>query len=271
MFHEKLMTMINKQVLILLATVLSLFSVACNKDDNEIKPDIVKAAYAISESNELLTFDPESNADIKRVTITGLQANENIVGIDLRPANNMLYGLGNNSRIYTINTSTGAATFVATLSVPLNGSSFAVDFNPVPDRIRIISNTGQNLRVNPVDGATINDGSINPTPAAITAAGYTNSVLGATTTTLFVIDTDADKLFIQNPPNNGTLTMGMNLGINVEASNGFDIGGKTGVAYSILSSGTNTSLYTINLTTGQATVVRSFGERVRGLALGTDF
>lgn len=255
----------------LVAGVLSLFLISCDKDDDVVKPQIVKPAYAISESNQLLTFDPESNADIIRTAISGLQAGENIVGIDFRPANGMLYAIGSNSRIYTINTTNGAASFVAAISVPLSGTSFAVDFNPVPDRIRIISNSGQNLRVNPADGVTINDGTINPTPAAVTAAGYTNSVAGAATTMLFVIDTDADRLFVQNPPNNGTLTMGMNLGVNVDASNGFDIGGKNGVAYAILSTASANSLYTINLTTGQATEVRSFGERVRGLALGTDF
>jgi hypothetical protein len=255
---------------ILVAGIFSFCLLSCEKEE-ETKPQIMKPAYAISESNQLLKFDPENDADIVSTAISGLQSGENIVGIDFRPANGMLYAIGSNSRIYTLNTTTGAATFVAALSMPLNGTAFAVDFNPVPDRIRIISNTGQNLRVNPTDGATINDGAINPSPAAVSAAGYTNSVAGATTTTLFVIDSDADKLYVQNPPNNGTLTMGMNLGVNIDASNGFDIGGKNGMAYAIFSSGNNTSLYTINLTSGQATVVRSFRERVRGLALGTDF
>ncbi|HEY0039333.1 MAG TPA: DUF4394 domain-containing protein, partial [Flavisolibacter sp.] len=262
--------MTNKLRPILVAGILSLFLISCDKEDEEEKPMIIKPAYAVSESNGLLIFDPESKADIIRTAVAGMQAGENILGIDVRPANGMLYAIGSNSRIYTINTSTGAATFVAALSIPLNGSSFAVDFNPVPDRIRIISNTGQNLRVNPADGATTNDGAINPTPAAITAAAYTNSVAGATTTTLHVIDTDADKIFIQNPPNNGTLTMGMNLGVNADAANGFDIGGRNGVAYALLSTGNSTSLYTINLSTGQASEVRTFGEKVRGLALGTD-
>lgn len=263
--------MLNKLRPMLVAGILSLSLLSCDKDDDEAEQQILKPAYAVSENSVLLTFDPENNAAIKRTPIMGLQANENIVGIDFRPATNVLYAIGSNSRIYTINTSTGIATFVATLSIPLSGTSFGVDFNPVPDRIRIISNTGQNLRVNPIDGVTINDGAINPTPAAVTAAAYTNSVAGATTTVLHVIDTDNDRIFIQNPPNNGTLTMGMNLVVNVDAANGFDIGGKTGIAYAIFSSGNTTSLYTINLTTGQATMVRSFGERVRGLALGTDF
>lgn len=263
--------MTNRLKSLFLAGALSFAFLSCDKEEKEMKPPIQKPAYAISESNQLLTFDPENNADIKRVAISGLQGGENVVGIDIRPNNGMLYAIGSNSRIYTINTTSGAATFVATLSIPLSGVSFGVDFNPVPDRIRIISNTGQNLRVNPMDGATINDGAINPTPAAITAAGYTNSVAGATTTTLHVIDTDADKLYVQNPPNNGTLTMGMNLGVNADASSGFDIGGKAGAAYALLTVGNATLLYSINLTTGQATEVRSFGERVRGLALGTDF
>jgi hypothetical protein len=265
------MTMTNKLKQMILAGLTAAIFISCEKEKADQKPAIVKPAYAISETNQLLTFDPESDADMIRVAVTGLQAGENIVGIDVRPANGLLYAIGSNSRIYTINTSTGAASFVAALSISLNGNSFGVDFNPVPDRIRIVSNTGQNLRVNPMDGVTINDGAINPTPAAITAAGYTNSIAGATTTTLHVIDSDADKLFIQNPPNNGTLTMGMNLGVNIDASNGFDIGGKNGAAYGIFSVNGNSSLYTVNLATGAATMVRQFGERVRGLALGTDF
>jgi hypothetical protein len=65
--------------------------------------------------------------------------------------------------------------------------------------------------------------------------------------------------------------MGMSLGINADAGNGFDIGGRNGVAYAILSTGNSTGLYTIDLTTGRATQVRMFGEKVRGLALGSDF
>lgn len=263
--------MTSKLKPILVAGLLAFVLLSCKKDKDKDKPRIVKPAYAVSENNQLLTFDPESNAKMVRTAVSGLQPGENIVGIDVRPATGMLYAIGSNSRIYTINTTTGAASFVAALSIPLSGSSFAVDFNPVPDRIRIISNSGQNLRANPMDGVTVNDGAINPAPASVTAAGYTNSIAGATTTTLYVIDTDADKLFIQSPPNNGTLTMGMNLGINAEAANGFDIGGKNGMAYAIFSSGKKTSLYTINLTSGAATEVRSFDEKVRGLTLGTDF
>ena len=40
---------------------------------------------------------------------------------------------------------TATATFVNALSVPLMGTSFGVDFNPAADRLRIVSDLGQNL------------------------------------------------------------------------------------------------------------------------------
>jgi hypothetical protein len=161
--------------------------------------------------------------------------------------------------------------FVASLSIPLSGTSFGFDFNPVPDRIRIISNTGQNLRVNPVDGVAINDGAINPAPASVTAAAYTNNFAGTTTTTLYVIDTNNDMLFIQNPPNNGTLTSGKSIGVDVSASNGFDIGGTSNMAYGLFTSGGQTKLYRVDLMSGMAVATGDFASMVSGFALGLGF
>lgn len=227
-------------------------------------------AYAVS-MDKLLIFNPTNPSVTVSKTITGLQMGETIVGIDFRPANSALYAIGSNSRIYQLNTSNGMATFIAALSTPLSGTSFGVDFNPVPDRIRIVSNTGQNLRVNPMDGVTNVDAPINPMPASITAAGYTNSFAGATATMLFVIDSDNDMLYIQTPPNNGTLTNGKSLGINIEASNGFDIGGTTNMAYGLFSTGGTTKLYSVDLTSGMAMATGNFTSTVTGFSLGLGF
>src|SRR4051812_26516237 len=121
--------------------------------------------YATS-GNDLARFDSGATGVVTSVPVTGLQPSELLVGIDVRPANQILYGVGSSSRLYTINPLTGAATQVgAAGAFALSGTSFAVDFNPVPDRIRVISNTGQNLRLNP------NDGSLAATDTAITPAG----------------------------------------------------------------------------------------------------
>lgn len=153
----------------------------------------------------------------------------------------------------------------------LQGSSFGFDFNPVPDRIRIISNTGQNLRVNPLNGVTILDGTIKGAPAAITAAAYTNNFVGTTSTMLYVIDSDNGMLYLQNPPNNGTLTDGKSLGIAVEASNGFDIGGSSNMAYGLFTSGGQTRLYRVNLAGGKAMPIGSFSANISGFAVGLGF
>jgi hypothetical protein len=210
------------------------------------------SVLALTTGNQLIRFNSNrANAPIgAAVTITGLQTGENILGIDFRPATGELFGLGSTSRLYIINPATGAATQVgAAGGFTLAGTSFGFDFNPVPDRIRIVSDTGQNLRANPTDGTAIVDGALNPGTPSVTAAGYTNSVPGATTTTLYVIDTGSDTLNIQNPPNNGTLVPVGALGFDATGVNGFDIANAGNVALAALqANGTTTSgLYSINL------------------------
>jgi hypothetical protein len=154
----------------------------------------------------------------------------------------------------------------------LSGASFGFDFNPTVDRIRCISNTGQNLRLHPETGAIAAvDGALNPGTPSITASAYTNNFAGATTTILYNIDVNTDKLTKQDPPNNGTQVEVGALGINVEASSGFDIGSRSGTAYAALRVGSTSALYTINLTTGAATKVADLPVNVKAFALGTGF
>ena len=226
--------------------------------------------YGVTSGNSLIRFDSATPGTTTTVgAITGLQAGENVLGIDFRPVTGQLFALGSNSRLYTIDKTNGTATFVATLSVALSGAEFGFDFNPTVDRIRIVSNTGQNLRVNPVNGSVTVDGVLNPGTPQVTAAAYTNSFSGSTATTLFDIDTNTDQLFTQNPPNNGTLVLVGALGVNATDVNGFDILAANNTAYAALTVTGLTSLYTINTTTGAATSVGLIGlglNNVRGLA-----
>ncbi len=231
-------------------------------------------AYAVDNSNNLQIFNFNIPGTPISKPVTGLQVGENIVGIDMRPATAQLYALGSTSRLYAINMSSGAATMVGTgpLSTLLVGTSFAFDFNPTVDRIRVISNTGQNLRLNPIDGTVAAiDGALNPGTPMVSAAAYTNNFAGSTATVLFDIDPATDKLYTQIPPNNGTLVEVGNLGINVETSNGFDIGGTTNKAYALLTVGSTTKIYNINLTTGAATELSAFPTATRGFAVGLGF
>ncbi|KIC62532.1 DUF4394 domain-containing protein [Chryseobacterium taiwanense] len=230
-------------------------------------------AYAVDNSNNLQIFNPNSPMPVSK-SIAGLQSGENILGIDFRPLNGQLYALGSSSRIYTINLGTGAATAVGSspFATLLSGTDFGFDFNPTVDRIRVVSNTGQNLRLNPNDGTiAATDLTLNPGNPMISAAAYTNNFAGATTTTLFVIDHNTDKLYQQNPPNNGTLVEAGSLGINITNTNGFDIGSMSQKAYLMASVGSTTKIYTINTSTGAATAVSDYPNTVKAFTVGLGF
>ena len=217
-------------------------------------------AYAADDANNLLIFNLKTPGIPVSKAITGLQTGETILGIDMRPATGQLFALGSTSRLYTINMSSGAAAVVgAQLPTLLSGTAFGFDFNPTVDRIRVISNTGQNLRLNPNDGTiAATDAVLNPGTPMVSAAAYTNNFPGSTATVLYDIDPATDKLYMQNPPNNGTLVEVGALGVNVDDSNGFDIGGTSNNAYALLRVGGVTKIYSINITSGAATAYADF-------------
>jgi len=124
--------------------------------------------------------------------ITGFQgADTALVGIDYRVQDGKLYGVGNGGGVYTIDGATAQLTFVNALTAPLSGASFGVDFNPAADRLRIVSDTGQNLRHDvKTGGMTVVDAPLtvasgaNVVPAVgIAGAAYTNNDLAADSST----------------------------------------------------------------------------------------
>jgi hypothetical protein len=235
----------------------------------------------ITASGRVATFNRATPGTlVSDLGISGLNGSEQLIGIDVRPANGLLYAVTNAGRIYTIDPATGVATFRVALAndaanttafTALAGTSFGVDFNPVPDRLRVVSNTGQNLRINVDTGATLVDGAINGVAgASVTASAYTNSFAGAATTQLFNLDCATGQRYLQNPPNNGTLGAGTALGVACDAANGFDIDAKTNTGFAALRVGGVTRLYNVSLATGGgATAVGTIGngDAVLGLAL----
>lgn len=231
-------------------------------------------AYALSTNNELVIFNPSSAtaAPVSKM-ITGTQSGEILLGLDMRPLNGQLYAIGSTSRLYSINASSGAAAMVGSgpLSALITGTEIGLDFNPLVDRIRIVSSAGLNLRVNPTDATLTVDGTLSPTVPKISGVAYTNNFAGTTSTVLFDIDSQNDRLFKQDPPNSGTLVDVGALGVNVEASNGFDIGGTSNIAYGLFTVSGVQKLYTVNLTTGAAAAGVNFPMAVRGFTMGLGF
>lgn len=227
-------------------------------------------AIKTSAPQEVITFDTGSPSVMtSSQPVLGLARKELLVGIDYRPSTGVIYAQSSQRRLFTLDAATGQLTLVGG-SLPFSGTQTGTDFNPVPDRLRSQEITGGNFRTNVAPPpATITDGSLayaagdqnaGRTPR-VSASAYTNNVAGATTTQLFNLDTGMNLLTFQPSPNNGVLTTVGPLGINTTDETGFDVSGATGVAYAVLtpSAPRSSNLYTINLTTGAATLVGQVG------------
>lgn len=239
---------------------------------------------ATTASNKLISFTTAAPQKLcTSTTITGLSANENILGIDTRPADGAVYALSNSGKLYTLDTSTGAVTLKSTLAAAagdtftgLGGTEFGVDFNPAADRLRVVSDGGQDLRINVDTGAVTTDTPLNPAGSTVVSAAYTNSFAGTAFTTLYVLDAGNDRLQIQGlpsgNPNLGDLQTVGALGIgDVQSVGAFDIQGTNNMAFAAvnIAGAASSELHSINLTTGAATKINTIGggEIVRGATL----
>jgi DNA-binding beta-propeller fold protein YncE len=193
----------------------------------------------------------------RTVKITG--ASGKIVGIDVRPADGMLYAVAEDGTVMTVDAQSGRATTKSKLETMLKpGTMATVDFNPAADRLRIIGSDGMNLRANVDDGKVTTDGALKFAESdtmkgkspRVVAGAYTNSMKGAKETVLYDIDA-AGALLRQAPPNDGVLnTIGM-LGMPAERV-AFDIAPEAGGGNSAwLMAGP--TLYKVDLASGKAT------------------
>ena len=245
-------------------------------------------AAGLTGARTLVRFDTASPGSATTKLISGLQdeANENLMGLDTRPATGELYlftgtGSGTNTvlRTYKVDPDSAAATFVGSSDNPqggnvTNGTGF--DINPVADRMRVFQ-TVLNFRINPDTGALAGNDTP-PSDDGVTGVAYDRNVAPSPgATTLFGIDTfgtNNDQLVRIGgvdgvpSPNGGQVTAIGPLGVNLTAQDaGFDIS-PSGTAYaSFLPSPGVAGLYTVNLQTGQATLVESMGIVMRSIAI----
>ncbi|GAA4087208.1 DUF4394 domain-containing protein [Nonomuraea soli] len=237
----------------------------------------------LTDDGTLVAFQADNPRSTDRIgKVAGLKGDGKVVGIDFRVQDGKLYAVGDKGGIYTLD-SRARASKVSQLTVDLDGRSFGVDFNPAANRLRVISDTGQNLRHNiddamgaPAAGMTATDGRLTnpPVPPAttgvtalgVTGAAYTNNDLSpATATTLFDVDTTADQVSLQSPANAGSLAPTGKLGVDAGPAAGFDIHSKvrdgvtvSNTAYATLRVNGAYRFYTVNALTGNAMLVGTF-------------
>lgn len=245
-------------------------------------------SFAVSSAGKLYHFDRAEPGRLTwSVDLSGLAANETVLDLDMRPADGKLYALTSTAKLYTIDPMTGAATLKSTLVADagdstnqftaLSGSEFGIDFNPVVDRLRLTSNTGQNLRINVDTGAVTTDTAINGLSSGYTAIAHNNAISAACRTTLYAIDPVSNR-FLNQSSNEGTATGVGGLGLDATASGGFDVytdaDGKS-TALAVLTVSGQSGMYAIDLGSGEATATRALvsplpaGETVKSFALST--
>ncbi len=208
----------------------------------------------LTADNMLVQLDSETRHAAAPKRIQG--ADSRVIAVDQRPANGLLYGVTERGQIVTLNPATGRATPVSRLNTPFEfGGRAVADFNPVPDRLRLMGLNGVNLRVNVETGEVVRDGALKHadgpsagTTPRIVAGAYINSVAGATATTLFTIDTLQNALNVQAPPNDGIQAPRARIPAALPTGVAMDIlaEGSTNTAFLL----TGTTLHTLNLADG---------------------
>jgi hypothetical protein len=255
-------------------------------------PPRPETLVAVTAGGELIRFNAGQPSRITtRVVLQGLGPGDALVGVDFRVARGVLYGLGRSGQLYTVNATTGSAQAVgAAPATALQGTRFGFDFNPTGDRIRVMSDAGQNLRLHPDTGALATsdpaaayaeaDPAAGRTPQ-VTGVGYTYNKRDEKLTTNFAIDRALGTLVTMGTaegvqpavsPNTGRLfTVGtLGLGAPLEAVS-FDIADldNTALAAVRASAQDRTQLVLVDLKTGRATPLGTVGrgEPLVGLAI----
>jgi hypothetical protein len=138
----------------------------------------------------------------------------------------------------------------------LSGNNFGVDFNPVSDRLQVVSDADQNLIVDPATGMAT-------AGPAVTYGGMSNPqiVALASSGTLYGIDATTSYLVVIDPAT-GMITNRGPLGVSPGPVVGFDIVDGTGYF------GAGPFFHLVNLATGNAPSAGTFPSPlfVRGLA-----
>lgn len=249
-----------------------------------------QVAYGINYQNQLVSFNLASPQSLHSARfIQGLAPNEELISIDFRTSTNQLYGIGSFNHLYQIDLSTAQANRIGGAFAPqLNGVEFDMDFDPVADRIALVSNLGQSMFVDPSTGtATPNvslgsGGNVN-----LFGIAYSNNYVGASSSTLYGLGTSAPLVGVQYQVDlsSGSLTLLGNSGTGGDTLvGGFDIAAN-GPGYAVVTfmqtSGLANTSRLVRFTPGKtnsAVVLGPIGavgavteaQRVRDLAIPID-
>lgn len=285
-----------------LTVALGLVAAGCAtapEPEGPLRPETV---LAVTASHELIRFNAGQPTRItERKPLLGLPVGDSLVGIDFRVSRGVLYALSRSGRLFTVDTASGQLKPVgsgAPIAVPLAGTRFGFDFNPAADRIRVVSNIGQNLRLHPDTGAVVDgdpaaegvqgDPALDYAPGDLHAgrapqlagAAYTYNQKDEKLTTNYAVDIGLGLLVMQGSregvqpvvsPNSGRLSSIGPLGTGPLTDVAFDISDVRNEAFVAVRTAAQpqTRLLRLDLASGRATPLGTVGrgEALLGLAV----
>jgi hypothetical protein len=228
--------------------------------------------WAVTDTAELVRFNAgQPQQVLQRLPLQGLAPGEQLVGMDFRVAKGVLYALTSGGQLCTLDTATGQLRPVgAAIPALKQAGRTGVDFNPVADRVRVVTESGQNLRLHPDTGAVAaTDPPLqwSSTPR-IAGAAYTYNKHNDKLTTNYAIDLATGSLVTQGThesvqpavsPNTGRLFTVGPLGTGPVDDVAFDITDTDNTALAALRQQGRTRLHLLDLATGRATLLGTIG------------
>lgn len=251
------------------------------------------SVWVLTQDHQLVRTHPrQPMVALARVPLRGLPPGDELLGMDYRVARGELYALSRRGQLWRIDTGSGQLTAVGPQApLPLVGRRFGMDFNPVADRIRVVSDAGLNGRIHPDSGAWVGSDPAQPgraldpdlratdgQPIQVAAAAYTYNTHDDKLTTNYAIDLLSASLVVQGSiegaqptvsPNTGRIQRVGALGLNGPLQDAaFDISDRRNEALAALRT-QHTALYRIRLEDGRAQWIGALldGQPVRALAI----
>lgn len=265
-----------------------------------VGPPAAETLVAVTASQHLIRFNGgQPQKLLSQRPLTGLAPGERVLGIDYRVARGQLFALGSSGRLYRLDPTTAALTPVGPpFAQALSGAQFGFDFNPTVDRIRVVSDSGANLRLHPDTGAIVDADTSAPglqtdgrlaydagdrqagRMPKVVAAAYSYNQQDERITTNYAIDAALGTLVRQGSlegaqpgisPNTGRLFTVGPLGAGPVGEAQFDISDVRNQAYAAITApgGRSAVLHRIDLQTGAATRIGTVagGAPLAGLAI----
>jgi outer membrane protein assembly factor BamB len=218
---------------------------------------------------------------VEQKALSGLATGETLVGIDYRVAYGVLFALSDKGQLYSIDTGTGkvTATGPALPADTLKKGQFGFDFNPVADRIRVVNEHGQNLRLHPETAALASvdpelkyvdkDANFGKKPTVV-AAAYTYNQQDSTLTTNYAIGSKEGTTPAVSP-NTGLLFTVGSLGLQSLQQIAFDISDLSNLSFIAVTTTAQpaSTLYQLDLQTGQNKKLGTLakGQSLLGMAI----